>query len=660
LANDGTVKIGVEADDSQFKSGLSKLGGVAKTALAGVTAVTTAASAAVGVLVKNSLDAYGNYEQLIGGVETLFKTSAGVVEEYANNAYKTAGLSANQYMETVTGFSASLLQSLGGDTAAAADIANQAVIDMADNANKMGTSMESIQNAYQGFAKQNYTMLDNLKLGYGGTKEEMERLLADAEQISGIHFDISSFSDVVQAIHVIQDNLGITGTTAEEAASTIQGSLTSMGAAWQNLVTGIADENADLDTLIDNFVESVATAAENILPRIEQILSGVGELIAKLAPIIAEQLPQMISSVLPSLLLAGAQLIEGLIEGITSSLPMLVEAAVPILLSLVEVILGQLPAFAEAAVQIITTLADGLSSALPTLIPTVVDVILQIIETLTEPDNITGLINAAFQIMLALTEGLIKAVPQLIEAVPQIIKNLVEAIIENGPALGEAALNLIIQLGTGMVAAIPELLSYIVEIPAAIIGGIKDGLAGLADIGPEMVQNLLDSILNMGSWLTDQISGFFSGIIDSVKGLLGVGEKGGGGGSSPSPRNGGGTPRRAPAAPADYSDDGGEGNSSEASAYGLTRARAIASLESAIPAAQSRAEIATAAMTPTAGYSTPVPDNRGGSGGGNAQQTPIIVRPQITIRYDGDLAQLGQVLKPVIDAEDTRVGQEVE
>lgn len=641
MANDGTVKIGIETDDSKFASGLKNLGKVAAVALTG-------ASAAVGALAKESLDAYANYEQLIGGVETLFKESAGVVEEYANNAYRTAGLSANQYMETVTGFSASLLQSLGGDTAAAADLADQAIIDMADNANKMGTSMESIQNAYQGFAKQNYTMLDNLKLGYGGTKEEMERLLADAEQISGIHFDISSFADVVQAIHVVQEDLGIAGTTAEEAASTIQGSLSAMGSAWQNLVTGIADENADLDTLIDNFVDSVATAADNILPRLEQILNGFGELSVKLAPIIAEQLPQMIASVLPSLLGAGAQLMDGLIQGITSALPTLVAAAVPILLSLTEAILGQLPAIADAALQIIVTLSDGLSAALPTLIPTITDVILQIVETLTEPGTLNSLIEAALQIILALAEGLIKATPQLIEAVPQIIANLVEALIENGPVLGEAALELLIMLGEGLIAAIPQLLAYIVEIPAAIIGGIKDGLAGLADIGPEIVQNLLDSIMNMGDWLSNQISNFFGGIIDGVLGLLGIGGKSSG--SSPPPSSRGGGFQRATAEPISLSDEDGG-----ASAYGLARARSVSALESAIPNAQSRAAIATASMAPSAGYAAPTTGGMPGGGGGG--QTPnIILRPNLVIRCEGDLAQLGQFLKPAIDDEDTRLG----
>lgn len=238
-------------------------------------------ASAVTEIGKASFEGYSQYEQLVGGVETLFKESAGIVQKYAANAYKTAGLSANQYMSTVTSFSASLLQGLGNDTAAAAEYADMAITDMADNANKMGTSMEAIQNAYQGFAKQNYTMLDNLKLGYGGTKAEMERLLEDAAKIKAangemVTYSIDSFADMVDAIHVVQMEMGITGTTAKEAESTIEGSIASMKSAWSNLATGMADETADMEQLTQDFVDSVGTAAKNIIPRVEQIVIGVG------------------------------------------------------------------------------------------------------------------------------------------------------------------------------------------------------------------------------------------------------------------------------------------------------------------------------------------------------------------------------------------------
>lgn len=279
-------------DTSDYEKGLSDAGektssfsdnlktGLATAVKVGVAAIT-AASTAVTFLTKNSLEQYSEYEQLVGGVETLFKTASNTVLNYAQNAYKTAGLSANQYMSTVTSFSASLLQSLGNDTAAAAAMADLAITDMADNANKMGTSIESIQTAYQGFAKQNYTMLDNLKLGYGGTKTEMERLLADAEELKAangemVSYSIDSFADMVEAIHVVQTEMGITGTTAAEASSTIEGAISSMKAAWENLSTGMADETANMENLAKNFVDSVGTAANNIIPRVGQIVTGIG------------------------------------------------------------------------------------------------------------------------------------------------------------------------------------------------------------------------------------------------------------------------------------------------------------------------------------------------------------------------------------------------
>ena len=314
-------------------SGLQSAMGSAISAVGKFSAAAVAAGAtAVAALTKSAVESYADYEQLVGGVETLFKDSAGIVQEYAANAFQTAGLSANDYMETVTGFSASLLQSVGGDTEEAARIADQAITDMADNANKMGSSMESIQNAYQGFAKQNYTMLDNLKLGYGGTKQEMERLLADAEKLSGVHYDISNLNDVYEAIHVVQGELGITGTTAEEASTTIQGSAAAMKAAWQNMLTGIADENADFDGLINNLVESVATFGENILPRIETALSGVGKLISGLAPIIVEALPGLVENVLPGFIDAIMEIVNSIVEAIPEVIPVLIQALVDIVM----------------------------------------------------------------------------------------------------------------------------------------------------------------------------------------------------------------------------------------------------------------------------------------------------------------------------------------
>lgn len=278
---------------------------------AGVAAVTTA----MGKLVSSAMSAYASYEQLEGGVKKLFGDDAqNLVMEYARNAYRTAGLSANEYMDTVTSFSASLISSLGKDTVAAAAYADLAITDMADNANTFGTNMEDIQNAYKGFSKQNYTMLDNLKLGYGGTQKEMERLLADASKLSGVKYDISSFANIIAAIHVIQESQNIAGTTAKEASTTISGSIGSVKAAWANLLSGLADGNQDIDQLVGNLTDSVLTAVDNIVPRLQTMAPRLVQAVQTLVSTLAPQLPGIISTVLPSMIEAATTLITGLAD----------------------------------------------------------------------------------------------------------------------------------------------------------------------------------------------------------------------------------------------------------------------------------------------------------------------------------------------------------
>lgn len=326
--SDGKIIIDTEIDNSGLEKGIKnfdgKLGSIASSAVktfAKVSAaMTTATVGAIGVLTKLSVEQYAEYEQLVGGVETLFKKSSNKVMEYANNAYQSAGMSANEYMNTITGFAASLLQGLGGDTEKAAQIGNMAVEDMADNANKMGTSIEMIQNAYQGFAKQNYTMLDNLKLGFGGTKEEMQRLLQEAEKISGIKYDISNFNDIIEAIHVIQTEMGITGTTAKEAASTIEGSLNMTKSAWTNLLTGMADDNSNFDVLVQNLVNSLGSLAENLLPRVKIAIEGIGELIRTLLPKVLDEIPEIMASLFPESMQEDIKTIfEGIVEAIKTT-----------------------------------------------------------------------------------------------------------------------------------------------------------------------------------------------------------------------------------------------------------------------------------------------------------------------------------------------------
>ena len=355
-----------ELGDAKTKAG--GIGGVIKKGL-GVAAKASAAaiaagSAAVVGLTKSAVTAYADYEQLVGGVETLFKDSADEVQKYAAEAYKTAGMSANEYMETVTGFSASLLQSLGGDTAEAARVSDMAIRDMADNANKMGTSMDAISTAYAGFAKQNYTMLDNLKLGYGGTKSEMERLLADAEKFSGVHYDIDNLNDVYQAIHVVQEEMDITGTTAKEASQTISGSTAAMKSAWSNLVVALGDENANFDEVLDQFIESVITVGENIVPRVQQIIQGVGKLVTegadKLIPIVVTT----IIDNLPTLIESGVKLVAAIITGLIKAIPQLIQSIPEILKAIWNGLKAGWPEMKNAGQELVKMIGDGIKSLL--------------------------------------------------------------------------------------------------------------------------------------------------------------------------------------------------------------------------------------------------------------------------------------------------------
>lgn len=549
LAEDGSVVIKIKGDDSPFQKVLGKIGSAVNTAVKASAAAVGAASAGVAALGTACINAYADYEQLVGGVETLFKDSAETIHSFADNAYKTAGLSANEYMETVTSFSASLLQSLDGDTEKAAAAADLAITDMADNANKMGTAMESIQYAYQGFAKQNYTMLDNLKLGYGGTKEEMQRLLADAEKLSGVKYDLSSYADVVEAIHVIQTEMGITGTTAKEASTTIQGSVASMKAAWANLMVGMADDTQNFDMLLSNFIESIGTVADNLLPRIGVVIEGMGKLVAGLAPEIASALPTLTNELLPNLVELGVQSISALVQGIQENGDSLAAGALSIVGTLAEGIAELLPMVADTAASLAVSLADGLTESLPNIIPIAIETISTLVENLTE--NANTVIDAGIQIILALGEGLIAALPQLIETVPQIVINIANVINDNAPKLVDTALYLITRLAVGLVQAIPTLVVNIPKIIEAIVAAFMafqwlnlgkqliDGVAnGVKKAGESMATAAKDAFSKFKSKITGSevatglknigkyiIDGIVGGIKNSLKNIAAVAGK---------------------------------------------------------------------------------------------------------------------------------------
>lgn len=367
------TKAGIEAVNNEMKntSVVSQFGSALKSGLAvaakAAAAATAAAAGAVIALTKSAVENYGEYEQLVGGVETLFKDSAGTVEEYAKNAYQTAGLSANQYMETVTSFSASLLQSMGNDTAAAAEKADRAITDMSDNANKMGTDMQSIQNAYQGFAKQNYTMLDNLKLGYGGTKEEMQRLIDDANALNAAqgnytNYTIESYADIVDAIHTVQTEMGITGTTALEASTTIEGSISAMKAAYSNFVTGLGNDNANISELSSQLIQSVGTVAENVLPVVETVLKNIAVAVQKDGPEMIQKFVSYAIEKLPEVISLGLQMVISLVKGIAQNIPQLVTSVLNMMATIVKTIWESLPDIIEVGKNIVRGLWEGIKA----------------------------------------------------------------------------------------------------------------------------------------------------------------------------------------------------------------------------------------------------------------------------------------------------------
>lgn len=438
------------------------------------------AAAGIGKMLTESLMAGADLQQSLGGVETLFKDSADIVIANAEQAYKTAGMSANAYMETVTGFSASLLQGLGGDTEKAASIADMALTDMADNANKMGTSMESIQNAYQGFAKQNYTMLDNLKLGYGGTKTEMERLLADAQKLTGVEYDISNLADVYSAIHAIQGELGITGTTALEASETISGSLSSMKAAFSDVLANLA-LGRDLEPSLNALAETAVTfLTGNLIPAIWNIISALpGALVTFVNALIPEnmqeivsngisQLSSFMSDSLPVILENGKQAITEFSYGFQSGFPDFLSSAADLLGQLLESVISALPEILSSGAEIIGHMLSGFLQGVPDFLSTAGELLNQLLDSVLSalPDMLASGVSLIGQ----LAEGLINNLPAVIQSAASILAKLLATIASHLPDLLEQGIALIGKLAAGLIAAIPDLIASI----PTIISGICD------------------------------------------------------------------------------------------------------------------------------------------------------------------------------------------
>ena len=550
MASDGTLKFDTSLDTGGLQSGMGKVASVAQQALGVFTGqMMTRAVDALANLGKSALDSVGQLEQNVGGVETLFGDAADAVIASADRAYQTAGMSANDYMSTVTSFSASLLQSLGGNTEEAAKVADMAIIDMADNANKMGTSMDMIQNAYQGFAKQNYTMLDNLKLGYGGTKTEMERLLADAEKLTGVKYDINNLNDVYQAIHAVQEEMGITGTTAKEAASTLEGSMASAKAAWDNFMNG----SGDADQLADAF----ATAADNIVKNLAEIIPRFAETLPALGGAIIAQIPGLVAAIVPAVLSAGqsvlkqlqdavldfdfagtadkvvqmitgfiegdglgslldtlATIFTGIVNGISSMLPSLLPALIELISYVVTSLLDQLPAILDCALELILGLAQGILAALPVLIEALPEVISSIVEFLISA--VPQIIDAGIELLMALVDALPVIIDALVDALPQIIRATVTALIAAAPQIAKAGIKL---LGA-LIEAIPVIVVELAEAVPDIVAAIIDVLAELPGLIGEVFAEVVTDLVEWGQQMLSNASMAMSNMLSQVNSII--------------------------------------------------------------------------------------------------------------------------------------------
>ena len=413
------------------------------------------AAAGIGKALSSAVMEGANLEQSLGGIETLFKESADKVKQNAANAYKTAGMSANEYMELTTSFSASLLSSLANDTSKSADIADMAMTDMSDNANKMGTSMEDIKNAYQGFAKQNYTMLDNLKLGYGGTKTEMQRLLADAQKITGVKYDINNLADVYNAIHVIQGELGITGTTAKEAASTLSGSFSAMKASFKN-VLGQITLGMDIKPALNALADTVVTfLVGNLLPAVWNIVSALPSAVMAFAQAIGPQLVSAFTSILP-------QISQGFNEGI----PQIVESAQNMISQFCANIQENLPAFVQNGVSIITSIVNGILQNLPSIVSSAGNMITEF--TVTVLNSLPEMLSMGSQIILNLVNGIINNLPQIVSSALNMIARFISTVTQNLPRILQTGIEIIGKLAAGLIQSIPSLVSKIPKIIVSI------------------------------------------------------------------------------------------------------------------------------------------------------------------------------------------------
>lgn len=454
-------------------------------------------------ITKSAVDSVASLEQNVGGVETLFKSSSDTVIANAQRAYETAGLSANQYMETVTGFSASLLQSLGGDTEAAAKVADMAVTDMSDNANKMGTDMSSIQAAYQGFAKQNYTMLDNLKLGYGGTKSEMERLIADANRVKEANgemgdLSIDSFADVTEAIHIMQTEMDITGTTAREAATTLEGSLNATKAAWDNLLNGSGTA--------EEFAEAAMTYVDNLLTNLETIIPRIAEMFPAILEVFAEHAPEIFEAV--------GGILDTLFTSLGEALPALLEVVGSMIENVLTSIMENAPAILEYVLTLVMDIVGGIAANLPQIVTQVVGMLGNVLSTIMAA--LPDLIKAGVQIVTSLVLGLVQEAPNLILQIGNMLTDLVNQWASSGPQMMEQGVNMILNIINGIVSNLPAIISAIVQVITQLIATIAQNAPQFMQKGIELLVQLATGIIRAIPQLIAQLPQIFYSIMNAL------------------------------------------------------------------------------------------------------------------------------------------------
>lgn len=516
MGYDGSLKFDTEISEKGFNSGVKKLGSIAKGGLAVIGGAATGVATAFGVMTKKALDSYASLEQNIGGVETLFKNSSQSVIDNAKRAYKTAGLSANAYMETVTSFSASLLQSLGGDTKKAADYADRAIIDMSDNANKMGTSMELIQNAYQGFAKQNYTMLDNLKLGYGGTKEEMQRLVQDASKMIDVQKELGltvdgsslSFGNIVNAISVMQKHMGIAGTTSKEASETISGSVSAMKGAFDNFLNGTGSPK--------ELAETMVTAGKNVIKGLSEIVPRLLETLPEVKNLIQENLVQAFSGgTVQRMVESGKNIVMSLLTGMLDSVSNILPVALSLIQFIAEAITTNVPILLQKGYEILQNLINGFAEATPEALPKILDFIQGIGDKISEAAP--GLIQKGFELLQKLVEGIVTAIPILIAKVPQIITTFANVINDNFPTILAKGVQLLGQLALGILQAVPDLISHIPDIVQAIVAVFT--AYNWATLGKNIITFLKNGITSMISAVASAAKNVQNGIVNTIKNL---------------------------------------------------------------------------------------------------------------------------------------------